>query len=471
MQRQDEPYLPTGRKFSLYGDAVNGGKGALFHGAFWAVTGFVSCAAANRLMNRRAMTWPWIHALVTMAGYSFGSSYGEWSRDTSTWLQRQRDAVSRLPMWAQVVDDAGESISDGSLQMARLNRLRQAIVAADEAEFLAQGMPASEVDAFLAGLVSRTGGDGTTAREVLSHPDDAVVSTVLAALGDASAASVGNLLAIAGPAARAELAKALRPHALPTATSTQDREVPAELLAAIALRAGVAAGIAAVAAAAKDSGDADASTPADDAVTATALSSVADSSSSFSLEASQLSAKMRTLVAEAIAARRAAGTPLPAIDADDLAAKAAVFADALTAETRRFFAVVDPASDPEAAAEVLLARKDAIRARLNARIASIRKLSSKAIQVADARGDPKLAASLRRAQAAAVEAAEVRLMSDETMQREAAAEIDELRASITRTGTSAPVRTAEVDVDAAAEAVASWTKRWSVRVAEAGVRA
>ena len=109
-----------------------------------------------------------------MAGYSFGSSYGEWSRDTSTWLQRQRDAVSRLPMWAQVVDDAGESISDGSLQMARLNRLRQAIVAADEAEFLAQGMPASEVDAFLAGLVSRTGGDGTTAREVLSHPDDAV---------------------------------------------------------------------------------------------------------------------------------------------------------------------------------------------------------------------------------------------------------------------------------------------------------
>ena len=56
MQRQDEPYLPTGRKFSLYGDAVNGGKGALFHGAFWAVTGFVSCAAANRLMNRRAMT-------------------------------------------------------------------------------------------------------------------------------------------------------------------------------------------------------------------------------------------------------------------------------------------------------------------------------------------------------------------------------------------------------------------------------
>lgn len=56
MQRQDEPYMPTGRKFSLYGDAVNGGKGALFHGAFWAVTGFVSCAAANRLMNRRAMT-------------------------------------------------------------------------------------------------------------------------------------------------------------------------------------------------------------------------------------------------------------------------------------------------------------------------------------------------------------------------------------------------------------------------------
>jgi len=56
MDRLDGDFKPKGTAFSLYGDSVNAGKGPAFHGALWAVAGFVSCAAANRMMNRRAMT-------------------------------------------------------------------------------------------------------------------------------------------------------------------------------------------------------------------------------------------------------------------------------------------------------------------------------------------------------------------------------------------------------------------------------
>lgn len=60
MQAQDESFKPAGRQYSYYGEALNSGKGALWHGAFWAATGFISCAAANRMMNRRAMTCEWL---------------------------------------------------------------------------------------------------------------------------------------------------------------------------------------------------------------------------------------------------------------------------------------------------------------------------------------------------------------------------------------------------------------------------
>lgn len=55
------------------------------------------------------------------------------------WVRRQKEAMTRLPIWAQVVDARGESVSDGSLRMARLQRLREAIIAADEAAFLELG--------------------------------------------------------------------------------------------------------------------------------------------------------------------------------------------------------------------------------------------------------------------------------------------------------------------------------------------
>jgi hypothetical protein len=93
-----------------------------------------------------------MHVLSVLGGSSLGWKYGQWSRDTAYWIEKQRQSYLRLPLWAHVVDEEGESVTDGSLQAARLMRLRAAINEADEKAFLEEG--GEDREAFLQSLDS-----------------------------------------------------------------------------------------------------------------------------------------------------------------------------------------------------------------------------------------------------------------------------------------------------------------------------
>lgn len=108
-------------------------------------------------------TGPWLHVGSAVVGARLGWWWGQTSEDLGYWFERQRALYKRLPAWMHQVDESGESITDGSMQVARLAELRRAIIEADAAAFREAGDASAQ--AFLAELA---GGAGAGAEDDLS---------------------------------------------------------------------------------------------------------------------------------------------------------------------------------------------------------------------------------------------------------------------------------------------------------------
>ena len=413
--------------------------------------------------------------VATLAGASFGSSYGRWSRDTANWADRQRDSLKRLPLWAQVVDDDGESISDGSLQLARLMRLRSAIVAADEAEFLARGLDRTRAAAFLEELAAST--DAKTSAGVI--PDAMVLRSALAALEGRSLESVRRVLAATGPAARVDLARRLRAASTGRVNTVEDRPLsPEEVEEACMLAAvsdAVASTLNAVLADAVDvvegKAEADAVGIVDvdgsdasfaaviDAMRAGATAAVGDDF--VPTDAAYQRDAIVTAVETAVHAAAASGVIVPGLSAARLGKLAGGFADSLLASAARLRGIASPDRFPALAAEAMVEVKSHVVAAAQSRLDRTRQLGQDAAAAAKEAGDDAEAARVERATAEAIAALESRTTDDE-LERTTAASFAVMRSRLTRAAPDGAVPVVEfADPSVLAGAVTAWLRRWT----------
>eukprot|EP01138_Halocafeteria_seosinensis_P015531 gb/GECG01015849.1/.p1 GENE.gb/GECG01015849.1/~~gb/GECG01015849.1/.p1 ORF type:complete len:469 (+),score=50.64 gb/GECG01015849.1/:1-1407(+) len=104
------------------------------------LTGLSSVLVFNSLCFRPLMWRPWNHFLAMTVYGILGYRVGRVCEDAHGWMQRERDAYSRMPSWVRVrrAEQNGGVSEDGIEQTKRIQQLRRSILLDDVKKFQVQ---------------------------------------------------------------------------------------------------------------------------------------------------------------------------------------------------------------------------------------------------------------------------------------------------------------------------------------------